>query len=323
MRPLSVIIFLVIAWVGFTGLRDNFVHSELMEFSVDRVEAQGVGDARYIVVRHATPQGTYMVERGAEDGSVRRVIFPVTSARKAAAALGGEKVALRLYIERNTENEVCNAANTFCITMEPTSFKGTIKKGGDAVDEGTRDLFAEAGFSIPENIIILSENRKPLFGWFDVAILAFGLIGLGFCLRGPGAKEQKSIDRVEEEVNWGILEVMAHVAAVDGKVGSAELEMIAELYQQLTDEAMSMEEVQRVVETAVASDHTPITYLEHVREWIPEDEKEMILRAGALVMMADGVERDSELDLLMSIATTLDIPSERATVLLNELMQDE
>ncbi len=322
MRPILVVIFLLVAWIGFDGLRDNFVHSELIEFSVDEVEARGIGDARYITVRHATPQGTYIVDQG-EDGSVSRVIFPVTSAQKAAAALGGEKVVLRLYIERNTANEVCNAANTFCIAMQPASYKGTVVKGIDSIDARTADLFEQAKFEIPENIVLLSENRKPDFGWFHAAVLAFGLVGLGFILRGFVAKEERHIDLVEEEVNWGILEVMAHMAAVDGKVEPSEVEMIAELHQQLTDEELSIEEVQRVVKAAVASDHTPITYLEHVREWIPEDEKEMILRAGALVMMADGEERDSELELLMSIAATLEIPAERASELLHELMQDE
>ncbi len=321
MRPILVVIFLLTAWIGFDGLRDNFVHSELAEFTVDEVEAQGVGGARYLTVKHATPQGTYMVERDAE-GSVSRVIFPVTSAPKAAAALGGEKVELRLYIERTTEGEVCNAANGFCITMKPSVFKGTVEKGIERIDAGTRELFAEAGFEIPDDIILLSENRKPGFGWIHAAVLAFGLLGLGYTLRGPVASEQKHIDLVEEEVNWGILEVMAHMAAVDGKVEPSEVEMIAQLHQQLTDEELGIEEVQRVVEEALASDHTPITYLEHVREWIPEEEKEMILRAGALVMMADGEEGDSELDLLMAIAATLDIPSDRASALLHELMQD-
>ncbi len=321
MRPILVVIFLLTAWIGFDGLRDNFVHSELAEFTVDEVEAQGVGGARYLTVKHATPQGTYMVERDAE-GSVSRVIFPVTSAPKAAAALGGEKVELRLYIERTTEGEVCNAANGFCITMKPSVFKGTVEKGIKRIDAGTRELFAEAGFEIPDDIILLSENRKPGFGWIHAAVLAFGLLGLGYTLRGPVASEQKHIDLVEEEVNWGILEVMAHMAAVDGKVEPSEVEMIAQLHQQLTDEVLALEEVQRVVEAALASDHTPITYLEHVREWIPEEEKEMILRAGALVMMADGEEGDSELDLLMAIAATLDIPSDRASALLHELMQD-
>lgn len=322
MRPILVVIFLLVAWIGFDGLRDSFVQSELIEFSVDEVEAQGVGAARYIAVRHATPQGTYIVDQG-EDGSVSRVIFPVTSAQKAAAVLGGEKVELRLYIERNTEGEVCNAANTFCIALQPASYRGTVIQGRDAIDAGTRDLFAGSEFEIPDDIILLSENSKPTFAWIHAAVLAFGLVGLGFNLRGSGAKEQKQMDRVEEEVNWGILEVMAHMAAVDGKVEPSEVEMIAELYQQLTEEALGIEEVQRVVELAVASDHTPITYLEHVREWIPEDEKEMILRAGALVMMADGEERNSELELLMAIAATLEIPSDRASELLHELMQDE
>ncbi len=322
MRPILILIFLVVAWTGFDGLRDNFVHSELVEFPVDEVEARSVGAVRYIAVRHATPKGTYIVDRG-EDGSVSRVIFPVTTAQKAAAALGGEKIDLRLYIERNTADEVCNAANTFCIALQPASYKGTVVRGLDAIDPRTRDLFAEAGFKIPEDIILLSENSKPSFPWIHAALFACGLVGMGFNLRGPGAKEQKPLDRVEEEVNWGILEVMAHMAAVDGKVEPSELEMIHELHQQLTDEELAMEEVQRVVESAVASDHTPITYLEHVKEWIPEDEKEMILRAGALVMMADGIERESELELLMDIAATLEIPSERASDMLHELMQDE
>ena len=251
------------------------------------------------------------------------MIFPVTSARKAAAALGGGKVELRLYIERNTEGEVCNAANGFCIAMKPAVYKGTVEKGIHRIDAGTRELFAEAGFKIPDNIILLSENHKPGFDWIHAAVLAFGLLGLGYTLRGPVASEPRHMDLVEEEVNWGILEVMAHMAAVDGKVEPSEVEMIAQLHQQLTDEALALEEVQRVVEEALASDHTPITYLEHVREWIPEEEKERILRAGALVMMADGEEGDSELELLMAIAATLDIPSDRASELLHELMQDE
>ena len=69
MSPILVVIFLLVAWIGFDGLRDNFVHSELIEFSVDEVEGHGIGDARYITVRHATPQGTYIVDQG-EDGSV-------------------------------------------------------------------------------------------------------------------------------------------------------------------------------------------------------------------------------------------------------------
>ena len=44
---------------------------------------------------------------------------------------------------------------------------------------------------------------------------------------------------------------------------------------------------------------------------------------SGLVHLADGEERDSELELLMSIAATLEIPSDRASELLHELMQDE
>lgn len=108
-----------------------------------------------------------------------------------------------------------------------------------------------------------------------------------------------------------ILDTMVLMMVADGDVDSREVETIRRVYEQLTTEPLSVEQVHAKVAT-YQQGASLLDALARVRLGLNKEGRERVLRASIMVALADGVVTDEESALVQSIARVLNIPSPRA-----------
>ena len=117
-----------------------------------------------------------------------------------------------------------------------------------------------------------------------------------------------------------MLQTMAMMMIADGDIDDREVEVIQGIYQQLTGTALSRDEL--IGEAHRHGANANLTFaLAEVRTSMNAEGREQVLRAAMHVALADEVLTDEEKALLDQIASTLMIPSSRASMIWDEITQ--
>lgn len=174
-RLIIILVCGVVLWEGADRVGVAMFNNDLQSFVIDDVESNGVGDARYIEVTGAMPEGTMVYTTDQDTGHVTDVVFPVSTLEKVILATEEEPVQATLYIVRDPNNmgeQSCTLDNDFCIEFEEKSYTGIVQVGLNDMDDETQDLFVSNGIPISDDVIVLEENAKP-----TPLLRSFGLMG--------------------------------------------------------------------------------------------------------------------------------------------------
>lgn len=174
-RIIIILVCGVVLWEGFDRVGVAMFNNDLQTFAIGDVESNGVGDARYIEVTSAMPEGTMVYTTDQDTGQVIDVVFPVSTFEKVILASEEEPIQATLYIVRDPNNmgeQSCTFDNDFCIEFEEKSYTGIVQVGLNDMDDETRDLFVSNGIPISDDVIVLDENAKP-----TPLLKSFGLMG--------------------------------------------------------------------------------------------------------------------------------------------------
>ncbi len=191
MKLILLVVCGALIWGGFDGLRVNMSGSELAHFSIDDVEGDGIGDARYISVSGGVLEGTMVYEYDQKSGKVKSLIFPVVSRDNLFELMLGKGSAPMLYIERSPVPSGCVEENTFCLEDEDVeAYNGIVRVGLDSLDSESRELFTGNGIEVPDNAIFLDENAKPREAWSNALMMLLGIVGLVLMFRPKRGKEE-------------------------------------------------------------------------------------------------------------------------------------
>ena len=154
----------VFLWDGFDQVGVTMFNNEIKNFTIEEVENGGVGDARYIEVTDTFPAGIMVYTEDQDTGHVSDVVFPVTTLEKVVLATEDDPAQATLYILRDLDKmgeQSCTYDNDFCIAFELQTYKGIVQVGLNDMDDETRDLFVDNGLELPENVVVLAENKEP------------------------------------------------------------------------------------------------------------------------------------------------------------------
>ncbi len=122
-----------------------------------------------------------------------------------------------------------------------------------------------------------------------------------------------------DDLQAAVRRIMVLMMMADGRVHTAEIDMISEVHERLFGVPLSREDVDREKD-AVQSGAPPLeTALDEMAEAFEEEDREMILRAAACVSIADRALHRDEKILLIRIGTRLGLGPERVSSLLADV----
>ncbi|MDF1660290.1 MAG: TerB family tellurite resistance protein [Planctomycetota bacterium] len=126
-----------------------------------------------------------------------------------------------------------------------------------------------------------------------------------------------ALDRPEQAPVIGIIKrVMVLMMIVDGCINDAERDFIRRIFQRVTKQRLSSEDLDKEVSAAFNTELDSEQYLKSCYLVLDEKERDLVYRAAAMVAAADGILESEEYDLLTKMAKLLAIPKDRYTALL-------
>ncbi len=124
-------------------------------------------------------------------------------------------------------------------------------------------------------------------------------------------------NRWEEKFHSYLLQSMILISASDGMIDESELEVVSNIYKQVTGDEISAEELK-----SKAVGLTKTELLRNLRRFcddLTDEAKDLYIRAGVAVAAADGEFKRSEVHFLTEMAKTMEVNPERFEVLLNDI----
>ncbi len=130
------------------------------------------------------------------------------------------------------------------------------------------------------------------------------------------ARIQEDQDAVRSKYEEAVRRIMVGMMMVDGEMDDDEVTAIVELSDRLPGKAMTADEVRDEAVMAEADDRTVEEFAAAVAPGINDHGKDLLFRAALAVAAADGVFEDSEKDLLMRIAASLEMSGDQVRAIL-------
>lgn len=157
----------------------------------------------------------------------------------------------------------------------------------------------------------------PIWAW----IVILGVVGFiaykAKAKAGRKAQRQSLMGNTTPAV-MAIIDAMCHVSKADGDVSAQEVKEISIAAEQMTGEAVDPTRVAEMAQLAEAN-LTDGDYKKFAAGR-SEDEKEVMMRGVLYVAIADGKLDGKEREFVGKLASVMKMPSDRVTVLLNEVI---
>ncbi|HEY0738089.1 MAG TPA: hypothetical protein VGD69_24445 [Herpetosiphonaceae bacterium] len=170
----------VLLYLAVDDLTVYFNHSELQSFTIEDIETNGVGDARYIEVADGSPIGAFVYET--KNGVPVKLYYPLLSNTSIESYLEDDSQPLIAKVVVSTERfeSACVEQET-CAEPGLRTVSGVVQVGLNSIDQETRDLFADSDFALDENVIYMDMDARPSIFW-GLLKLAGGLAFLLYAI---------------------------------------------------------------------------------------------------------------------------------------------
>lgn len=171
----------VLLYLAYDDLTVYFNHSELQSFTIENVEANGIGEARYIEVADGSPIGAYVYET--KNGVPTKLYYPLLSPSSIDSYLEDDSQPLIAKVVVSTARfESACVEQENCADPGLRTVKGVVQVGLNSIDQETRNLFADSDFALDENVIYMDADKEPQIFWGLLKLgggLAFLLYAIG------------------------------------------------------------------------------------------------------------------------------------------------
>lgn len=160
----------VLLYLAYDDMTVYFNHSDLQSFTIEDVEADGIGEARYIEVSDGSPIGAFVYET--KNGVPTTLYYPLVSTSSIDNYLEDDSQPLIAKVVVSTDRfESACVEQENCAEPGLRTVKGVVQVGLNSIDQETRDLFADSDFALDENVIYMDADKQPQIIW--------GLLKLG------------------------------------------------------------------------------------------------------------------------------------------------
>lgn len=123
--------------------------------------------------------------------------------------------------------------------------------------------------------------------------------------------DPKAEERALEATYYaGIKRVMVQMVLADSAIRPAELELVRGLYQSMTKQLLTDEDLEREIASVRASSGTAMQYLRNLSGSLNDNGKRRIVRAATMVAAADGELQNAERQLITEIGVALAMTGE-------------
>lgn len=113
--------------------------------------------------------------------------------------------------------------------------------------------------------------------------------------------------RFEAEFQKAMKRLMIHMLLADGRVDDSELEAVSDIYERLSGQAVSPDEIGAEAMQLSASEADPLSIAVEFAPMLNNAGKELVVKAGLMVAGADGEVSEEEMALLAGIAESMDM----------------
>ena len=124
----------------------------------------------------------------------------------------------------------------------------------------------------------------------------------------------------EAEFHQAIKRVMVAMMIADGAVEDKEVEVIQDIYRNLTGNELSQEAVRGEISQAEMDRRDVMHFLADIAGYLNENGKEMVVKAAFLVAAADGEFQDEEKELLIKIGKSLEMSATHINGVISSMM---
>jgi hypothetical protein len=180
---------------GADGLRINDVPRR---FTMEEIEAHGVGSARYITVEGAQGNGRYFMERTLDaNKQIRQILYPLYSEARLAAEPESERPPTSLILKSERVDMRCGLEKTAeaCARVGPVEVTGVVQSGiSGMLHQISDDDLDTLHYPHAANFVFIDEGPPPPAGIYLLCIFV-GLIFTGFGLLNRAAFDRYGIGR--------------------------------------------------------------------------------------------------------------------------------
>lgn len=123
----------------------------------------------------------------------------------------------------------------------------------------------------------------------------------------------------QAEYENAIKKLMILMTLADGSVDENEVLSIISIYEKITDTVLDKEDLIQEIDELDNKDDDVLSFTSSLRGQLNDHGKEMIIKTAYFVALADGEFHQSEQDLLIKIAKSLDFTSAHLKAVLDEI----
>ena len=132
---------------------------------------------------------------------------------------------------------------------------------------------------------------------------------------------EKDTEIFQAEYENAIKKLMILMLLADGEIDENEINSVITIYEKITNTVLSREELIREIDNLKDKNHDVIDFTGSLRGQLNDHGKETIIKVAYLIAYADGEFHESEQDLLLKIAESLDFSKAHLTAVLKEMAE--
>lgn len=194
-----------VTWLGFDMVRVSAAGTEVHTVSIEAVERDGVGAARYLDITGGLTDGSYVYSYLESTGTVTEVIYPVASGDTWAGMFDGSPTTIHVLVRDDGIRGDCHRSDD-CVQSGPADVRGVTRVGWNALDRETRELLEDVDYQIAGDVVFLDLGSAPASAGSGLLVLLLG-VGLGLVVVGPpvvGAWRARGGGRPDPAVSSGL-----------------------------------------------------------------------------------------------------------------------
>ena len=132
---------------------------------------------------------------------------------------------------------------------------------------------------------------------------------------------EKDTEIFQAEYENAIKKLMILMLLADGEIDESEIDSVITIYEKITNTVLSREKLIREIDNLKDKNHDVIDFTGSLRGQLNDHGKETIIKVAYLIACADGEFHESEQELLLQIAESLDFSKAHLTAVLKEMAE--
>ena len=131
----------------------------------------------------------------------------------------------------------------------------------------------------------------------------------------------QSNEQFLSEYQKAVKKVLMKMVLADGTVDDKEKEMLAEILKKVSNIELTPEQMDKELDEVKSESRSASDYLSEVSNYLNDNHKELIIKAGFMIAAADGDVDKSEVDLINEFGVSMGMSKHHVNAVVSELLQ--